>query len=169
MLKNSFSSIRNGSGARFLRAGLILVLGWVALEAAFAKLVANSFGWGFTVALHSIKGGIGLILLGVIGGSALMRLARGSHKLSIHGISQTGFGLLSAVLIALPGLIPALIGLALYSPSMRVKCLAWFRPLRKSPPRQIELAPADYKELRARRPRKRLKAPQKTASSEGDA
>lgn len=104
----------------YMRFGLLALVFWVVLEVMLAKLIANRFGWGTTILLHTIKGGLGLLLIGLLLASGLKRLRESLRAGEIvQGGSSVLFPLASAILITLPGLVPAMIGLMLFSPSIR--------------------------------------------------
>lgn len=152
------------AGRRFLRAGLVLALGWIALEIALANLIAARIGWGATIALLSVKGGGGLLLVGLFVWRGLRRLRSGAQGL-VRGGVEAGFSVASAVLIALPGLTPALLGIALFSPTLRLRVLGWLRPVRAGTDRQIDLADGEWREIRTRR--KRMPTKKRDPSLEG--
>jgi UPF0716 family protein affecting phage T7 exclusion len=75
-----------------------------------------------------LKAGFGLAMLFALTLRGLARLkdfARGSGALS--ATLDTGFGVASAVLVALPGFLPAFFGLALFVPAIRARAIALFR------------------------------------------
>lgn len=147
--------LRAGLPRRFLRAGLILLLGWLALEAVLLHLVAERIGWGSTIAILTVKGGLGLLILGWLTLRGLGRL-RGRLEpgdMLRRGISA-GFGIASAILIALPGLVPAAAGIALFSPSLRGWVIRRFSVKDAGNPREIVLEDGEWRELRRRKPRK---------------
>jgi UPF0716 family protein affecting phage T7 exclusion len=155
-------------GKRAVRLMLLALLLWVALELLLMKLIANRFGWGTTVLLHMLKGGFGLLLVGwlTLRGLTKLRDALSSGVLSEKGLSF-GFPVASAVLIAIPGLIPSLFGLALFSPSLRAFILKRFTGgARTAGPQEIDLSVDEWHE--ARKPRKPRKVPQRNASLERD-
>lgn len=137
------------------------------LEYALGHLIADRIGWGLTVLLLSIKGGIGILLVGAVALGGLKRLGKGTP--GRQGI-DLGFSLASAILITLPGIVPTLVGISLFAPSVRNAVLARFRPKTEEPSRDLELAPQDWREVRTRRlPRKtkpRLKGA--TSAAEGN-
>ena len=149
---------------RMVRAGVILLAGWLLLEIALLQLVAVRLGWGTTLAFLSIKGGVGLFLIGFMTFRGFSRLKSISQlKPGASGL-RTVFGVISGILITLPGLIPPLIGIALFSPSAQGAVLARFFGKREAaaPPRDIDLEDSEWHEIRRRkritRPRTR-KAP----------
>lgn len=146
-------SAGGGDGARrLIRAGLVLALGWIALEIALANLVADRIGWGATIALLAVKGGAGLLLVGLFVWRGLKRLRNSGQGLVRSGV-EAGFCVASAVLVALPGLMPALLGIALFSPTLRLRVLAWLRPVRAGADREIDLSASEWREIRTRRKR----------------
>lgn len=151
---------------RLLRAGLLLLGGWAVLEYALMTLIAARIGWGMTLVLLSLKGGLGLLLVGwmALRGLRKVRLARGTLGASL----SLGFSVASGVLIALPGLVPALVGIALFSPSLRsglVRRLAGKAGTQA--PRDIDLEPEAWREVKrrklARRPRKVVESSRRDA------
>lgn len=147
--------LRRSIPARFIRAGLILLLGWLALEAALLHLVAERIGWGSTIAALTVKGGLGLLILGWLTMRGLGRLRGRLDPADMlqKGISA-GFGISSAILIALPGLVPTTLGIALFSPSLRSWILRRFSAKQPSNPREIALDEGEWRELRRRKARK---------------
>lgn len=142
------------SSRRWLRAGLLLGAGWLVLEYALGHLIAERIGWGLTVLLLSIKGGIGILLVGAVALGGLKRLGKDAPgKRSI----DLAFRLASAILITLPGIVPTLLGIALFAPSLRSALLARFRAKAEVPSRDLELAPQDWREVRTRRVARKAK------------
>jgi UPF0716 family protein affecting phage T7 exclusion len=141
---------------RLKRAAFLLIAGWLVLEYALMQLVAARIGWGATLAFLSVKGGVGLLLVGMLTAQGLRRLGRKS----VTGAgSSLGFGVVSGVLITLPGLAPTLVGIALFAPSVRSFVLRRFKPAQAQPaPRNIDLEEHQYRELRTRRIAKRTKS-----------
>ena len=144
--------------ARILRAGVIALIGWLTLEAALLHLIAARIGWGLTIAIMSIKGGLGLLLVGFLalrGLSGLSERLRNKQGGTVFGI-KTGFSVASAVLITIPGLVPTLLGIAVLSPSLQKALIRRFKG--KTPPenpRDIDLDREEWREVR----RKRLPRP----------
>lgn len=153
---------------RMVRAGVILLLGWLLLEIALLQLVAARIGWGATLAFLSIKGGAGLILVGYMtlrGFSKLKSMARRKPDAPDPGITGLGtvsglgavFGVISGILITLPGLIPPLLGIVLLSPSVQGGLLRRFSGAGKragratSPPREIDLESGEWREIRRKK------------------
>ena len=148
MLRSSFPA---------LRPLLILVAGWMLLEFVLLELLAARLGWGLVLALVSLKGGLGLIALVLITLLA-RRAARGRQGLD--RIAALGFPMASGILIALPGLIPMLLGIALFSPSLRKAVIAGWQ--RRSggakDPRFFELPATEWKEIGAKKTRRSAKS-----------
>lgn len=147
---------------RLLRAGIILLAGWLLLEAALLQLVAARIGWGLTLAILSVKGGIGLVLIAVLAwrGFHAIRARTGPGERSL----RAGFGVASGILITLPGVLPPLVGIALFSPSLQNAILARFRaPRPAGPPRQIDLAADEWHEKRRRKLIQRRRKPKSMA------
>ena len=150
-------SMASGSGIprRLARAGLILLLGWLALEAVLLHLVAERIGWGLTIAILTVKGGLGLLILGWLTMRGLGRL-RGRldpNDMLRSGISA-GFGIASAILIALPGLVPTALGIALFSPSLRGWIIRKFARKKAENRQEVVLEEGEWREVRRRKPRK---------------
>ncbi|MCA0400891.1 MAG: FxsA family protein [Proteobacteria bacterium] len=142
---------------RLLRAGIILLLGWIALEIALMQLVAARIGWAALILLMTVKGGIGLLLVGAAMIHGLRTIAEAARRDSgQEAIHAAGFTVASAILLVLPGIAPAFLALALFSPSLRKRLLALWRN-RQEPgdPREIELAASEWKELGNRKPARR--------------
>lgn len=137
--------------SRLLRAGIVLLAGWLLLEAALLQLVAARIGWAMTLAILSVKGGIGLLLIAVLawrGFHSIRANAAGPGERSL----RAGFGVASGVLITLPGIVPPLVGIALFSPSLQAAILARFRRSKpEEPPRQIDLSADEWRETRRKK------------------
>ncbi len=121
------------------------------LEAALLQLVAARIGWGAMLAILSVKGGIGLLLIAVLawrGFHSIRANAAGPGERSL----RAGFGVASGVLITLPGIVPPLVGIALFSPSLQNAILARFgRSKPSGPPRQIDLSADEWRETRRKK------------------
>ncbi len=138
---------------RWLRAGTILLGGWLVLEIALIQLVAARIGWGATLAFLSIKGGIGLFLIGFLTIRGFSQLKPGAGFLTGRGSFQAFFGVASGILITLPGLIPPLLGVALFAPSLQNAILKrLFGAIETSSPREIDLDAGEWQEVRRRKP-----------------
>lgn len=137
---------------RMVRAGGILLAGWLLLEVALLQLVAARVGWGTTLAFLSIKGGIGLFVIGVMTARGFSRLKSVSQlKPGATGL-RTVFGVVSGILITLPGLIPPLLGIALFSPSLQQGVLRRFFGAREPvKSRHIDLEEGEWREVRRRK------------------
>ena len=147
--------------ARVARIGLVFLIAWIAIELVLMKLVANRFGWGTTILLHALKGGFGMMLLGWLTMRGLVRLRAGVETGQVaHDAVNGAFAIASAVLIAIPGLAPSLLGIALFSPSLRSWIMRRFALTeRPTDPRQIDLDAADWRETRKpRKPRRQIPA-----------
>ena len=148
---------------RAIRAGIILLAGWLVLEIVLLQLVSARIGWGATLAFLSIKGGLGLFLVGFLTLRGFSRLKSISQLKPGTSALKTVFGVVSGILITLPGLIPPLVGIALFSPSLQTAILARFFAKTAEPAsRDIDLEDGEWREVRrkklATRPRLR-KAP----------
>lgn len=145
---------------RTVRAAGILLAGWLLLEVALLQLVAARVGWGATLAFLSIKGGIGLLVIGIMTARGFARLKSISQlKPGTTGL-RTIFGVVSGILITLPGLIPPILGIALFSPSLQQVVLRRFFGARESArSRDIDLDEGEWREVRRKklstRPRSR--------------
>lgn len=146
---------------RWLRAALLLLAGWLVLEYALGHLIAERIGWGLTILLLSIKGGLGLLMVGALALGGLKRLGKGGQGPGRGGI-DLAFSLASAILITLPGIVPTLCGIALFAPSLRAAILRKFRAPAPEMPRDMDLAPQDWRELRTRRLTRKTKGPART-------
>jgi UPF0716 family protein affecting phage T7 exclusion len=148
---------RASLSSRLLRSLIVALAGWLLLEFVLMQLIAARIGWGATLAFLSVKGGAGLLLVGVLTARGLRRLSRG--ELTRAG-GSVGFGIASAVLITLPGIFPTLLGIALFAPSFRAALLKRFTPTpegKAQGPREIDLEDSEWRELRARRLAKKTK------------
>ena len=143
------------SPIRFRRALLIGAIGWLALEIALLALIARKLGWGPTLAVVSLKGGIGLVALalGTAWAWRRVRAQSGTARLEAAAVPLS-----AALLVALPGFLPALGALALAAPSARAALMRWIRTRGAAPdPLAIDLSPQEWREKgrrRARLPRK---------------
>ncbi len=131
------------------------------LEYVLLEMLAARIGWGLVLVLLSLKGGLGLVVLAVMTVSA-SRAIRASKD--VGRLAAIGFPLASGILIALPGLIPMLVGIALFSPSLRQSVTSWRRKraARESDPRMLELQSSEWTEVgpkKSRRKHKSGKAP----------
>lgn len=137
---------------RMVRAGGILLAGWLLLEIALLQLVAARVGWGATLAFLSIKGGIGLLVIGIMTMRGFSRLKSVSQlKPGTMGLRMI-FGVVSGILITLPGLIPPLLGIGLFSPSLQHAVLRRFLGVKKpAPSRDIDLDEGEWREVRRRK------------------
>jgi UPF0716 family protein affecting phage T7 exclusion len=154
---------RIGTSRRIWRAGLILLGGWLLLEVALLQLVSARVGWGITLAFLSIKGGIGLVLVGVLAYRGFNSLRNPAGDRPGGRSISAGFGVASGILITLPGLLPPLLGIALLSPSLQSAILARFAPAPATgSPKAFDLEASDWREIRRRklsarrRPRKSI-------------
>lgn len=129
---------------RFWRAGLVLLGGWFLLEFALMKLVAARIGWEATLAFLTIKGGIGLLLIGVL-------VWRGMARIRAGGGVRAGFGVASGILITLPGLALPLFGVALFTPSLQEAILRRLQRKPPAPPKAFDLEKDDWREVRRRK------------------
>lgn len=138
------------------RRGLIWLALWLALEILLMKLVAARIGWGGTIALMAVKGGLGLALIGWLGARSLRKFRDlGSLRVESAGLSGL-FTLLSAILLALPGLVPMLLAIVLFAPSVRLALVRRFASAAApADPREIDLSEGEWREIRTRKLTKR--------------
>jgi UPF0716 family protein affecting phage T7 exclusion len=138
---------------RVIRAGAILLAGWFVLEIALMQLVAARIGWGATLALLSIKGGLGLLIIGIMTVRGFRRLKSISEFKAGATSFRTVFGLVSGILITLPGLIPPLIGIALFTPSLQHWVLRRMIASRSEagPSKDIDLPEHEWREIRRKK------------------
>jgi len=151
-------ALTSGFPKRYWRAGFVLLGGWFVLEFALMKLVAARIGWEATLAFLSIKGGVGLVLMGIVAWRGLVAIRAGA------GV-QAAFGVVSAVLITLPGLALPLLGIALFTPSLQAAILKRLMRRREpqGPPRALDLDEAEWREIRRRKLPARRKSPKSIA------
>jgi len=142
-----------GLSPRIKRAAIILLGGWLVLEFALLQLVATRIGWGATMAFLSVKGGIGLLIIGFMIARGMRHLRQaGTLRMAITG--QKGiFAVISGILITLPGLLPPLAGIALFSPSAQKAVLSWFLRDKANPkaPRDFDLDDSEWREVKRRK------------------
>jgi UPF0716 family protein affecting phage T7 exclusion len=138
---------------RVTRAGAILLAGWLLLEIALMQLVAARIGWAATLALLSIKGGLGLLIIGIMTVRGFRRLKSISEFKAGATSFRTVFGLASGILITLPGLIPPLIGIALFTPSLQHWVLRRITTARSEPGqgKNIDLPEHEWQEIRRKK------------------
>lgn len=142
------------SRVALLRPFLILLAGWLVLEFVLLELLAARIGWGAVMIILSPKGGLGLIFLI---GLTLFAARQFRQAKRADGIM---FPLISGILVALPGLFPMLVGIALFSPSLRNGLRGWWarRSQPAEDPRMLELPATEWKEIGTKKPRKRAKS-----------
>lgn len=119
------------AASRLFRAGMIFGIGWLVLEWVLMSLIAARIGWGMLVILLSLKGGLGLIATGMLAQRGLATLIRGlrtgqAPAQKTGQIAQSAFQVASAILVALPGIVPLFVAMALFSPSIRQGLLQRF-------------------------------------------
>ena len=167
-VKNRLFLFGKPLGLGWSRRLRLAILGWIILELALAKLIAVRFGWGPVVVLHALKGGVGLLLCGLVVMHGFRRLGRWLQAPErSDGPQRLGFHVASAVLMAIPGLVPMLVGIALFSPSMRAWLSARFGPQgRDSGPREIDLDIGEWRETR--KPKRLRKAISRKPTLEGE-
>lgn len=140
-----------------LRPLLILIGGWIMLESVVMMLISARIGWGSVLIFLSIKGGLGLLALVWL----TLRAAREARrKITEQRLGDLVFPVLSGILIALPGLVPMLVGIALFSPSLREGVRSWWkrRAQPEPDPRLIELPDSEWQEIRTKKIRRRPKS-----------
>jgi UPF0716 family protein affecting phage T7 exclusion len=138
---------------RFLRAGAVLLAGWLMLEIVLMQLVAARIGWGAVLSLLILKGGAGLLLVAwlTMRGLSKLRASLSGSGIEANGI-QAAFWVASAILITLPGFIPALAGIMLLTPSLQRAIINRFRGGGTSDdPKAFDLEAADWKEIRRKK------------------
>jgi UPF0716 family protein affecting phage T7 exclusion len=106
---------------------LLFAASWIIFEWLLFSAMARQIGSFGAIVFYVAKGGLGLILLMIV----VRRVGTGLSKALRDGrISQSAgelfASIIGAMLIALPGLIPSFFGLALFSPSLRKRCAAFF-------------------------------------------
>lgn len=137
---------------RFIRAGLVLLAGWLLLEIALLQLVAARIGWGLTLAVMTVKGGVGLLLIGFLGFRSLARLNTISDLRPGEASIRALFGIASGILITLPGLILSLVGIALFTPSLQRVILARFLAGSSKPAtKHFDLDADEWQEIRRKK------------------
>lgn len=140
-----------------LRPFLILIAGWMVLEFVLLELLAARLGWGTVLVLVSLKGGLGLIALVLI---TMMAGRAARRRQGVDRIAALTFPMASGILIALPGLIPMLVGIALFSPSLRKGVTEWWQRRSAPPddPRLVELPASEWIEIGAKKTRRKAKS-----------
>jgi UPF0716 family protein affecting phage T7 exclusion len=132
---------------------LLLVAAWIIVEWVIFSAIARQIGLFTSVFLYIIKGGLGLLLLAV---TARRVGARLSGPVSVSALRDGAGDLFAAlaacVLIAIPGILPMLAGLALFAPSVRRRIARGFvakglhqaRQDRHADPDSIDLEPGEW-------------------------
>jgi UPF0716 family protein affecting phage T7 exclusion len=147
-------------GRRLIRLGVILLGLWIVLELLLMKLIANRLGWGTTILIHVLKGGVGLLALGwlIIRGMRGVRAVLDGSVRRLNSVGAFGFPIASAVLVAMPGLVPAMFGIALFSPSLRrVVSERFTGQTHAESPGEIDLDPSEWRETRKpKKPRRAI-------------
>jgi UPF0716 family protein affecting phage T7 exclusion len=140
-----------------LPVGLVLLvaIGWIALEYILFSALSGLIGGFAAVLFHVAKGGVGLVLLALVVRRVGLRLSAGALKPGRIAASagELAAGVLGAMLIAVPGILPMLAGLALFAPSVRAKIARRFtasaledeRPAR---PGEVELDRSEWREAK---------------------
>jgi UPF0716 family protein affecting phage T7 exclusion len=141
-------------------------LGWLGLEVVLFWLAAGTFGFLPTLALMALKGVGGFLLLMRHIRSVIRSLAVNPFHRGLTGIGSSGFAALGALLILLPGFTPALAGLALFSPSVRMGIVKWLRSEKRRSPSEdiVTLDAREWREIAASRPRSKKSAATVTSS-----
>ena len=131
--------IRLGNNPR--RLALLAVALWIVLELLVLKAMVGRIGIGLTLTLLILKGGLGLVVLGIL-------MARSARKLGQEALGSFGFRIASGVLIALPGFVATLLGLALFSPSLRgfIASLISRQTSQSRPDDVLDLSPDQWSE-----------------------
>lgn len=132
-------------------------LGWLGLEIVLFWLAAGTFGFLPTLALMALKGAGGFLLLMRHVRSVVRSLAVNPLHRGLSGLGSSGFAALGAFLILMPGFTPALAGIALFSPSVRMGIVQWLRKEKRSSPSEdiVTLDAREWREISP--PRRRTK------------
>jgi UPF0716 family protein affecting phage T7 exclusion len=144
---------------RRLPIGLLLFLVWVAAEVVVFQMLASRIGGAATTFLFIVKPVLGIMLVGNRL-KAAFRKSGGAFAMRLEGRDaiQTALALVAAVLLAIPGFVAGLIGLALLSPQVRGWIAARFAgPAPQS--RDIELDRSEWTEKAATRPKRVIARP----------
>lgn len=143
----------------FRRAAFAGVL-FIGVECVLFWLAGQQLGILPVMAFVTLKGFAGFALLVVHLRSALRGIALNPLRRGLSGLGSAGAGALGAFLIALPGFLTTLMGLALFSPTMRARAVRWMqREKRRSGRDEIITLDADeWRDLGARRKTPRRKA-----------
>lgn len=113
---------------RFLfTAGLV----WFAVECLLFWLLAGAIGFFPATFAMAFKGVVGFLLLASNVRKILAKVALSDLKTGLVAISDTSFAALGALLILLPGFLTTLVGLALFSPSIRMTLVRWLKREKK--------------------------------------
>jgi UPF0716 family protein affecting phage T7 exclusion len=127
---------------------LFLIAAWLIIEWILFSALARQIGGFGAMLFHISKGGIGLLLLGLVvrkvGLGLPVALREGRMA---HSAGELFGAVAGATLIALPGMIPMFFGLALFSPSARRWLSRRFlsRPEAETDPRSIDLEASQWR------------------------
>jgi UPF0716 family protein affecting phage T7 exclusion len=133
---------------------LLFAASWIIFEWLLFGMIARQIGTFAAVAFYIVKGGLGLLLLGLAVRRVGTGLSRAMRRGRVADSAGELFGAVAgAILITLPGLIPTLIGLALFAPSVRRWAGRFFirrqeagtASRRKSAPGEVELDPEEWR------------------------
>ena len=106
------------------RLVFFIVATWMIVEWLIFSALSRQIGTFGTLAFYIFKGGLGLVLLALVVRRVGFTLARsirtrGKDGTPSFAAGELFAGILGAILIALPGILPMLAGLALFAPSVR--------------------------------------------------
>lgn len=146
---------------KHLRLAALGLIGWIVVETVLFVAATRTIGVLATLLFMALKGFGGLLLFVVSIKGALSDFTRPSRRMT--GLSGAAFRALGALLILVPGFLAPLVGVALFSPSVRSGLLRLVRHGRRQNAREVivSLERTEWREVSVRRPRR---APRKERS-----
>jgi UPF0716 family protein affecting phage T7 exclusion len=132
---------------------LLFFLAWLIFEWLIFSAIAVRLGFFLTIFLYVAKGGLGLVLLAFAFRRIGLSRGRIASARNLTGVAgELAAMALGAILIAIPGILPTLAGLALFSPSVRKRLGRWFLQReagggRARNPDEIDLDAGDYRRM----------------------
>jgi UPF0716 family protein affecting phage T7 exclusion len=139
---------------------LLVIAAWFAAESMVYNLVASWIGGTATLLLFLVKPVLGFMFMAKLLRRKLSGIA-GVRGIVLDGSAATDASLkiLGAILIVIPGFLAGLIGLALFTPSVR-RAIGGRGTARRSGPRELDLEAGDWREEpEAPKPRIRRRKP----------
>ena len=145
---------------RHLRLAGFAGLAWIVLESLLFYVSVGAIGVFPTLALLTLKGIGGLFLLVISLRWAFRGMAIQPGRRGLGGAASALFSAAGALLILVPGFASTLLGLALFSPSLRAALtrLLWREKKRGGREAIVTLDPGEWREVSVRKPRRPRKS-----------